>query len=85
VLIGTDIATAQRLANRIRTRVAQACGLATAIEGINVTASFGVSSIALGAVSPAAMVDQADQALYVAKQLGRNRVENFSAMAEVVV
>jgi diguanylate cyclase (GGDEF)-like protein len=85
VLVGTDMGTAQRLADRIRMRVAQTCGLATTISEIKVTASFGVSSITLGAANPAAMVDQSDQALYIAKQRGRNRVESFSAMAEVVV
>jgi diguanylate cyclase (GGDEF)-like protein/PAS domain S-box-containing protein len=85
VLIGADIGTAQRLAERIRIRVADTCGSGTAISEMTVTASFGVSSIMLGAVSPAAMVDQADQALYIAKQRGRNRVENFQGLAEVVV
>ncbi len=38
------------------------------------TASFGVSSIELGTDKPKDLLDQADQALYVAKNSGRNRV-----------
>jgi diguanylate cyclase (GGDEF)-like protein/PAS domain S-box-containing protein len=85
VLVGADLGTARRLADRIRIRVDETCGKATAIAAIRVTASFGVSSIKLGATTAALMVDQADQALYVAKQTGRNRVVNFQVDAEVTV
>jgi diguanylate cyclase (GGDEF)-like protein/PAS domain S-box-containing protein len=85
VLVGTDLGTAGRLADRIRIRVEQFCGKATAIADMRVTASFGVSSIKLGAINAAAMVDQADQALYVAKQTGRNKTANFKADAELTV
>jgi two-component system cell cycle response regulator len=41
-----------------------------------VTASFGIASLAEGeALSFAHMVERADQALYTAKRLGRNRIE----------
>ncbi|MGB5986871.1 MAG: diguanylate cyclase, partial [Desulfobacterales bacterium] len=46
-------------------------------EDIRVTASFGVSSIKLDAANPEALIDQADQALYMAKEYGRNRVCRF--------
>ena len=43
-----------------------------------VTASLGVSAFEQGATSPAVLVDQADKALYQAKDQGRNRVEQWS-------
>ncbi len=43
-----------------------------------VTASLGVSAIEQGATSPGVLVDQADKALYQAKEQGRNRVEQWS-------
>jgi two-component system cell cycle response regulator len=43
-----------------------------------VTASLGVSAIEQGATSPEMLVDQADKALYQAKEQGRNRVEQWS-------
>ena len=42
----------------------------------NVTASFGVTELQYGD-DPEAMLDRADQALYQAKKLGRNRVSSF--------
>ena len=39
-----------------------------------ITASFGVSSIEMGATQVEGILDQADKALYVAKERGRNRV-----------
>jgi len=45
---------------------------------LSVTASLGVSAIEQGATTPIMLVDQADKALYQAKEQGRNRVEQWS-------
>ena len=47
-----------------------------------VSASFGVSSVELGAQTPQELVDQADKALYAAKHLGRDRVIRWDQMPE---
>ena len=57
----------------------------TTVPNLRVTASLGVSSIKLGSASANAMVNEADQALYHAKQGGRNRVADYRMMAEAVV
>jgi diguanylate cyclase (GGDEF)-like protein/PAS domain S-box-containing protein len=85
VLTGADVKSAQQLADRIRANVESSCAKAAAITQFNVTASFGVSSIVFGAKTPAALVDESDQALYIAKQSGRNRVANYGDLAEVTV
>lgn len=43
----------------------------------SITASFGVSSLSLGAADPHELLDQADKCLYVAKRNGRNQVVRF--------
>lgn len=86
VLIGASLETGMRMAERIRRTVELDCGAAvTAVGGLRVTSSFGVSAINLGAATTTDMVNEADQALYVAKQSGRNRVSSFAALAAPVV
>ena len=41
---------------------------------MKVTASFGVAQLEAGLPDPPAFVEKADQALYKAKESGRNRV-----------
>jgi diguanylate cyclase (GGDEF)-like protein len=65
-----DLAAAARAAERLRAAVE-----ARKIAGIRVTASFGVAQWDPSMADPAAFVERADQALYRAKEAGRNRVE----------
>lgn len=46
---------------------------------VHLTSSFGVAALADGANSVTELIDLADQALYVAKQAGRNRVVTYVA------
>ena len=65
--------TAARLAERCRQAVEAIC-LSIGAEAVRMTASFGVAD-SKGIASPDALVEQADKALYRAKNAGRNRVE----------
>lgn len=69
VLPNASLAEAAEVGEKIRAAIAN--GLA---EPYRVTASFGVSGVENGAPSYQAMLEQADQALYVAKEGGRNAV-----------
>lgn len=73
ILPHIDISKARQAAERFRSAVQ-----AETFSGISVTASFGVSAIGFGANSPEDLVDQADQALYAAKEGGRNRVVTWT-------
>ncbi len=74
VLPGLSVEDAICVAERIRLGIMNDSIQMYAEVGPNVTASLGVSSIFDHAENPAGMNDQADQALYVAKETGRNRV-----------
>ena len=78
VLPGINISEALSVAERIRLKVKKET-IDTFEAGPHITASFGVSSILDHAKDPAKLNDQADQALYIAKESGRNRVINWSA------
>lgn len=64
-----DLEGAAQVAERLRSAIE-----AHKIAGVKVTASFGVAQCEPGVADPPAFVEKADQALYQAKELGRNRV-----------
>lgn len=76
---GTTLDKAIEIAQEVRTTIESyaTMGIDTATP-LSVTACLGVSAIEQGASSPGELVDQADKALYQAKDQGRNRVEQWS-------
>jgi diguanylate cyclase (GGDEF)-like protein len=78
VLVGLSLEQTVQVAETMRQRVASERRVGAA-EGhqVEMSASFGVTSITLLATSEAEFVDQADRAMYIAKQTGRNRVVAF--------
>jgi two-component system, cell cycle response regulator len=66
-------ATARHLAERCRQEIAKAC-LCIHDETVTTTASFGVADVQ-GVSSWETLMKQADEALYHAKQAGRNQVQ----------
>ena len=73
----TSAEAAAKSAERYRHEI-----LASDFEGLQVTASFGITSSDLGAESTQKMMDQADRALYAAKNAGRNRVVRFDEVPD---
>jgi len=72
-LINTDARMASIIAERVRMNVQQ-CVAETAKGPIQFTVSIGVATFTGGLQSLAARLNTADQALYKAKESGRNRV-----------
>jgi len=71
----TTLAEASILAERLRIRVEIEAGDRVRIASrLVITVSCGVSSTAFGARTPLELIDQADRALYAAKEGGRNCV-----------
>lgn len=69
-------------AERLRVNLAQATVLVSGAELV-VTGSFGCTSTALGCeITAEALIRKADEALYRAKSLGRNRVELLTSVPE---
>jgi len=74
VLPGLGLDQAAEVAERLRRGIQSD----SADSPVAVTASLGVASLASGAQGPSELVKQADQALYTAKEGGRNRVVCWS-------
>jgi two-component system, cell cycle response regulator len=72
-------ATAVHLAERCRREIAKAC-VVVQQEVIAVTASFGVAD-SEGVSSLGVLMKRADEALYRAKEAGRNQVQSYDATA----
>ena len=71
----TTLAEAPDLAERIRIQIETEAGeRVRAAPRLVITVSCGISSTALGARTPLELIDQADKALYAAKEGGRNCV-----------
>lgn len=77
VLDGAPLSVAVRFAERLRTRIEQE----TAGDDASITLSAGVATLVPGCDDVAALLREADAALYRAKDAGRNRVESASAAA----
>jgi len=75
VLPGAAAADALAVAERIRADIeATAHRAIRNTEVVPITASFGVVALNATSRSIETLIDQADQALYVSKKTGRNRV-----------
>ncbi len=78
VLPGMEPEPAIALGNRIRERIEQYAGRAVReIENLSVTVSVGLDCARGADCDEKTLIDHADQALYVAKRTGRNRVSAY--------
>ena len=80
VLPGMTLEVAIKVAERIRLRIKDESSKRFE-DGPRVTASLGVACIHDNPEDPSALNNLADEALYGAKQSGRNRVVSYSSMA----
>ena len=68
-----------KAAERLRLAISAQANQAVRTTGDNqITMSFGVSCFSLGSSDPLELVDQADKALYAAKDAGRNQVGQWT-------
>ena len=81
VLPETKVGNTAAVADRIKTKM-EATTLRIGDVTLNVTASIGIAGVdsmpSEELLSPAALIDRADRALYSAKHHGRNRIEFWS-------
>lgn len=78
----TDPASAMKVAEKLRTAIASV-RVPTSFRPIGVTASFGVAALTGSVDDPDALLQHADEALYAAKNGGRNRCVEWRPAAIV--
>ena len=84
VLVDTPLSGAQHVAETLRKDI-EGHPLSWNTDIIPVTASFGVTAVEPGDDDPLAIIAQADEALYLAKQSGRNCVRIAAGAAPVAL
>jgi diguanylate cyclase (GGDEF)-like protein len=76
VAAGLSPAAMMHFAERIRARIETECGAAVReVPGMKVTISIGVAVLQADVTTQQVLVDRADEALYRAKNDGRNQVK----------
>ena len=84
VIAGITRERGGQLVEKLRERIAANRSVRTETgEQIEFTASFGMTWLDLGARNEVELVDQADQAMYAAKQAGRNRTITYSKHGDI--
>ena len=81
----TDIGTARSVAERMRERIAHQQFEAEGHEPFSVTVSIGLADIGAGGTAHQQMIKFADNALYEAKNAGRNQVVLWNAVGGIRV
>ena len=82
ILPGANLAQAQQVIERCRVMLAAEEITTENQTQINVTASFGLVSVHGREVASHLLIKTADEALYIAKHQGRNRIETRDVAAE---
>ncbi len=78
MLPDVDELGACRVAERIRTKIETLAGKGVrSVEGLHFTCSFGLASLDHKCETLSVLIDKADQALYVSKDTGRNKVSVY--------
>jgi diguanylate cyclase (GGDEF)-like protein/PAS domain S-box-containing protein len=81
ILPGVGMEEAGSIAERLRGDIeARAASTVRSTQSLKITSSFGVATFAMNMADPSECIDQADQALYFAKQSGRNRVRTWAQL-----
>ena len=79
---GNEPTAARNVSERIRAAVSDGrFESAPGVREARVTVSIGVAGVGIGGYTAAELLSSADKALYLAKRLGKNRVEVFDARA----
>jgi diguanylate cyclase (GGDEF)-like protein len=86
LLTNLNVDQAMGFAENVRKLIQANCGQAVIPgENVRITSSFGVASLAFGGATLAELIKQADQALYMAKEAGRNKVARYDDMTATQV